>query len=81
MNVLEKMNELVGGQATKEQIKNWAYMNRITVMQMPDEDEFVTLEETINRFIEEYDYHSKPDEHEAWSAFLDFEYIDAPKAI
>lgn len=76
MTNLEKMKELVGSNATKEQIVNWAYMNRITVMELAFEEEFIWLENSVNHFIEEYDYHSKDDEHDAWNAFLDAGYVE-----
>ena len=75
MKVLEKMNELIGTSETKQTIMDWAYMNRIMVMSVAEEEEFKELEKTVNKFIEEYDYHGKEDEHKAWSSFLEYEYI------
>lgn len=75
MTNLEKMNELVKSNATKEQIKSWAYMNRITVMSLPLEEEFNELEHSVNHFIENYDYHSKANEHDVWDNFLDAKYV------
>lgn len=76
MNVLDKLNELVRSSATKEQIIEWAYMNRVMVMGMYYEEEaFGVLEKTVESFIEGEDYHGIADEHEAWDKFLDYEYI------
>lgn len=76
MKVLDKMNELVKASATKEEIINWAYINRVMVMGMYyEEKEFEVLEKTVEKFIESEDYHGIADEHEAWSKFLDYEYI------
>lgn len=73
---LAKMNELVGAHADKAQIEQWAYMNRICVMSLADEEEFATMSHSINCFIENADYHGMDDEHKAWSLFLDAEYVE-----
>lgn len=50
MNNLEKMNQLVGASATKENIKNWAYENRILVFALGYEEEFESMENSIESF-------------------------------
>ncbi|PAQ15045.1 hypothetical protein CD798_08355 [Bacillaceae bacterium SAOS 7] len=75
MTILEKMNELVGSNATKKQIENWAYMNRICVSELVFEDEFTSLKKSVDVFIQTHDYHGMADEHEAWDKFLDSEYV------
>lgn len=75
MTNLEKMNELVKASATKEQIKNWAYANRITVCNLHlDCEEFECMEKSVDTFLDTYDYFGM-DEHEAWDKFLDVDYI------
>ena len=76
MKIWEKMNELVGSKEDKEQIKRWAYMNRIMVMSIHYEEEFEILEKSVEAFIEQVDYHGHADEHEAWDAFLEFDYVE-----
>lgn len=75
MNVLEKMNELVESQATKEEIINWAYSNRIYVADIHlDEPRFEVLEATVESFLESEQYSG--DEGESWDKFLDFEFVE-----
>lgn len=76
MKIWEKMNALIGSDASKEEIKSWAYNNRIMVMSIQFEDEFEALEKSVDAFIETFDYHGNPDEHAAWDAFLEFEFIE-----
>ena len=76
MKIWEKMNELVGSAGTKEQIKSWAYHNRIVVMDVHFEEEFEVLAASVDAFIETFDTHGNPDEHAAWDAFLEFDFID-----
>ena len=76
MKVYEKMNELVDSEGTKDQIKSWAYANRICVCDVPFEEEFETLEFTVEKFIEEVDYHGMTDEHKAWDLFLEYEVVE-----
>ena len=74
MNNLKKMNELVGASANVEQIKSWAYMNRICVSILHFEDEFKIMKKSVDHFVESNLYND--DEHENWSKFLDAEFID-----
>jgi hypothetical protein len=77
MTNLEKMNELVGSAATKDQIVKWAYMNRICLGGLYDEEEFYNFETTVIRFMET-DYYNENilDEFKLWDKFLDSEYIE-----
>jgi hypothetical protein len=65
------MNELVGSTATKEQIKQWAYMNRISVDVLDYEDEFESLKEYVDQFVKSDLY--SDDEHKNWDLFLNVE--------
>ena len=76
MKIWEKMNELIGSEASKEQIKSWAYMNRIMVMSIHLEEAFEALEKSVDAFIETFDYHGNPDEQAVWDAFLEFEFVE-----
>lgn len=79
MNVLEKMNELVGSEATKDEVINWAYSNRIYVVCIHlDEPKFEALESTVEKFLESEQYSG--DEHESWDKFLDFEFVEQPES-
>lgn len=73
MTNLEKMNELVGTNVTKEQIKNWAYANRIHVMELHYEDEFDSMANSVEEFNNSDQVTT--DEHENWDNFLDREFI------
>lgn len=75
MTNLEKMKELVGSSADKKQVINWAYMNRIDVGALPFEEEFASLENSVDHFIEKHNYFEIGDEHVAWDTFLDAEFI------
>jgi hypothetical protein len=76
MTNLEKMNELVGTNADKNQIGNWAYMNRITVDCLHLEEEFVSMTQSVDNFTDTDFYFHCDDEHEMWDKFLDAEYIE-----
>lgn len=76
MTNLEKMNELAGSKADKEQIKQWAYMNRVFVGCLYDEPEFYGMERTVIHFMESDFYTDNfEDETKLWDGFLDFEYV------
>lgn len=75
MTNLEKMNELTESRATKEQIKNWAYFNRIHVCSLYlDEESFATLENSVEHFVNS-DLFGE-DEFKNWEHFLDSEFIE-----
>ncbi|MGD6876900.1 hypothetical protein [Bacillus infantis] len=75
MTNLEKMNKLVDSNANKEQIKKWAYMNRILVESLQFEGEFEEMESSINAFMETDAYFDVHDELKLWDNFLDAEYV------
>lgn len=74
---IDKMNKLVDSSSNKEEIIQWAYMNRIPVICLPDEEEFESMENSIQAFIHT-DYYSEndSDEHKLWDKFLDSVYVD-----
>ena len=76
MKVYEKMNELVYSDVTKDQVKSWVYANRICVDSLHLEEEFESLEATVEKFIDETDYHGMTDEHKAWDLFLEYEVVE-----
>ena len=73
MTIFEKMNEIKGSCATKEQIKKRAYMNRVTVDIVHCDDGFEVLEKSVLAFIESESYGIN--EFENWDKFLDSEFI------
>lgn len=75
MNNLEKMNELVSSSATKIQVKDWAYMNRILLSELEYEEEFEPMKKSIKKFMESELYNGTLDELKIWDSFLDEEYI------
>ena len=70
----EKMNELLGDTANKEQITNWAYMNRIHVSELHFVEEFETMEKSVEHFMNSDVINV--DEFTNWSNFLDSEYVE-----
>jgi len=76
MTNLEKMNELVGSNATKEQVLEWAYMNRIIVEQLPEEPEFEVMDKSVENFCNSDFYKENfSDEYKIWDKFLDSEFV------
>ena len=75
MTNYEKMLELTGARATKEEVKSWAYMNRIWVLEMADDEPFKPMKASVETFINS-DYSG--DETENWTRFLDCEYVEVP---
>jgi hypothetical protein len=74
MTNYEKMLEIVNINASKEQIKNWAYMNRIAICCLFYEPEFKIMKKSVYDFMETDLYCN--DEHENWVKFLDLEFIN-----
>lgn len=70
----EKMIELAGSEADKETIKQWGYMNRITVSVMDYEKNFECMEDSVKHFMESKHY--SEDEDENWDKFLDAEFVE-----
>lgn len=75
MTNLEKMNELVGSKADKEQIINWAYMNRILMDCLHLEEEFDVMTNSVNAFMDSEFYQNCNTEFDLWEKFLDAEFI------
>lgn len=75
MTNLEKMNELVGSKANKEQIVKWAYMNRILVDCLHLEEEFDGMTTSVNFFTDTEFYQTNDNEFELWNQFLDSEFL------
>lgn len=76
MNNLEKMNELVSSNASKKQIKDWAYMNRILITDLEFEEEFEVMAKSVNGFIESETFSGELSELELWEEFLDADYVE-----
>lgn len=74
MTNLEKMNEIVGTEATKEQVVKWAYMNRIHVFDLHHQKEFQSLESTVDRFYDTHEFTG--DEFKDWEDFLDSDFVN-----
>ncbi|STO12752.1 Uncharacterised protein [[Flavobacterium] thermophilum] len=76
MTNLEKMNELVGSNANKDQIIRWAYMNRIHVVELPLEEEFECMQQSVDTFCESEDFQNYiDDEFKLWEKFLEAKYV------
>lgn len=73
MTNLEKMNELVGLNAKKQEIINWAYANRITVSTLDLYEPFQSMANSVSTFVD-LDLISG-DEFEDWDNFLDSEFV------
>ncbi|CAM4111907.1 hypothetical protein [Mesobacillus thioparans] len=74
MTNLEKMNELVGSEANKEQIIKWAYMNRILFDCVHLETEFEEMEKSVKVFMDTNSYSESDTEFDLWDKFLDAEF-------
>lgn len=73
VNNLEKMNELAGA-ATKQQVVDWAYNNRVMVSAMAYDEPFESMEHSVDVFIQTDAYQNEDDEIKAWGLFLDAPY-------
>lgn len=74
MTNLEKMNQLVNEDASKQTIVNWAYMNRVWLCDLPYHKEFECMKSSVDSFIDAGEYGG--DETENWNKFLDAEYVE-----
>jgi hypothetical protein len=74
MTNLDKMNELVGLSAKDSEVVNWAYANRIHVMELHYEKEFEPMANSVEEFNNSGELTT--DEHENWNNFLSREFID-----
>lgn len=70
---LEKMNELVGANASKKEIMKWAEMNRLWLADLPYVTELSPMGISIDDFMSR-EKHLRA-ESEIWSDFLDSEYL------
>ena len=73
MTNYEKMLEITGARATKEEVKSWAYMNRIWVLEMAEIEPFEPMKLSVETFMK--DGYSG-DETENWERFLECEYVE-----
>ena len=73
MTNYEKMLELTGAKATKAEIKTWAYMNRIYLIELAYGEPFQTMKSSVKTFTKDgYSW----EEEENWDRFLDCEYVE-----
>lgn len=76
MKVYEKMNELKNTNSSKRDLEIWAYMNRVYVCDVDNNDGFSELKDTVDKFIEDVNYYGIEDESDAWELFLDFDVVE-----
>ena len=69
---INRMNELVGAEATAKEIIDWAYNNRIWLSDLPDLEEFEKMEFSVLNFLGKEE--EIRDEKEIWSDFLSSEF-------
>lgn len=76
MTNLEKMIELVGSEASKKEVIDWAFMNNIYVAVLPLEEEFKEMKNSVLDFMDSNDFNDHlHDELKLWDLFLDREFI------
>ena len=75
MTNLQKMNELVGANSSKEQVHSWAYMNRIWLSDLPYEKEFSLMKVAVDDFMQRES--ELRTEYDMWNEFLDREHIES----
>lgn len=74
----DMMRTLVGApQATNEEIFQWAYMNRIWLIELPDEPEFTGMQASVDDYFKKHP--GIGDEDEYWRGFLKAEYVPGDK--
>ena len=71
---LEKMNQLVGASATKQEIMDWAYMNREYVDSFAEDEPFHAMRHSAQVFARTSLL--RIDERDNWSRFLDAKYVE-----
>ena len=77
MTNLEKMSQLVGSSADKETVVQWAYMNRVPLIDLPFEDEFVEMKASVDEFFKTHDpIQDQMGEKKNWEEFLDADYVE-----
>lgn len=76
MTNLEKMNELVGTNASKKEIVTWAYMNRIALIDLPCEKEFANMDKSVEAFHKTNDWFNDSEgERKNWEKFLESKFV------
>jgi hypothetical protein len=74
---LEKMNEIVGENADKKKVIDWAYMNRVHVVDLPNVEPFEEMKNSVDDFYESEDFiNNVDDEFKLWDKFLDRDFIE-----
>ena len=74
MKNIDKMNELVGSEATIKQVVDWAYMNRVWLCDLPDEDEFQEMKFSVESFLNKEN--ELRHEQDMWRDFLVSEFVE-----
>lgn len=75
MKNIDKMRELVNSNASKEQIIEWAYLNRVWLDDLLIEPGFEEMQESIMHFFDK-NWLVDEDEREVWNKFLDSEFVE-----
>ena len=75
MTNLQKINELVDAESSKEQVISWAYMNRIWLSGLPEEEEFASMKASVDDFMSKKT--ELRTEYDMWDNFLDREFIES----
>lgn len=73
MTNYKKMLELTRTTATKEDIKSWAYMNRVCVAELAYDEPFKPMYPSVRSFL---GGENSMDEDENWERFLECEYVE-----
>ena len=69
------MKELVNAiNTSKEQIITWAYMNRVLLSDLAEEEIFQVMKKSVEDFMEK-EAKELNTEYDMWDVFLDSEYI------
>ena len=74
MKNIDKMNELVGSDATTKQVVDWAYMNRVWLCDLQDEEDFKEMKASVKNFLSKET--TLRDESEMWEDFLNSEFVE-----
>ena len=76
----DKMREVKSANSSDEQILNWAYMNRVYLIDLLgtlDDPDFSCMEYSIKEFLKDNPDHVYGDQRAAWKDFLPAEYQEA----
>lgn len=78
MTNYEKMIALVASPATPKDIVDWAYINRICLVDLPSEPEFACMEASVDKFFETHNpFNDAQGEEQVWREFLSCQYVEA----